>query len=31
LRFDQLLDLEWRGAGALWHQLVDEGGFALPS
>lgn len=29
-RFDQLLDLEWRGAGAAWRQLVDEGGLAMP-
>jgi hypothetical protein len=30
LRFDQLLDLEWHGAGAEWSRLVDEGGLALP-
>jgi len=29
-RFDQLLDHHWRGAGAVWRRLVDEGGFALP-
>lgn len=29
-RFDQLLDHHWRGAGAAWRQLVDEGGLSLP-
>jgi hypothetical protein len=29
-RFDQLLDVHWRGAGAEWRRLVDGGGLALP-
>lgn len=29
-RFEQLLDHHWRGAGAEWRRLVDEGGLALP-
>ncbi len=30
LGFDQLLDLDWPGAGAEWRRLVDAGGLALP-
>jgi hypothetical protein len=29
-RFDQLLDHHWRGAGAAWRELVDEGELAMP-
>lgn len=28
--FRRLLDLEWQGAGEVWHALVDNGGLAVP-
>jgi hypothetical protein len=30
ISFPQRLDLEWHGAGAIWRELADDGGFALP-